>query len=155
MAYDAKQLLAMSQTQLDDLFRASPAGPIPNGSGEGTAIIAPGTTYSMAIASVINHFGWQGKVFDAEKGVLKNRILSLGFEAIIAKVYKTPSSVLQDQLKVWDQTIAKKAGENAFFKKVLDSQKAFAERAGAWQYDQAVDTKIAWNHYFRGKGKKA
>ena len=45
----------------------------------------------MPIATVINHFGWQGKVFDAEKGVLKNRILAFGFEAIIAKVYKTPS----------------------------------------------------------------
>jgi len=71
------------------------------------------------------------------------------------KVYKTPSSVLQDQLKVWDQTIAKKSGENAFFKKVLDSQKAFAQRAGAWQYDQAIDCKIAWDHYFRGKKAKA
>ena len=91
MAYDANQLLAMSQTELDDLFRASPAGPIPNGSAEGTAIIAPGTKYSMPIAQVINHFGWQGKVFDAEKGVLKNRLLAFGFEAIVAKVYKTPS----------------------------------------------------------------
>ena len=91
MAYDANQLLAMSQTELDDLFRASPAGPIPNGSAEGTAIIAPGTKYSMPIAQVINHFGWQGKVFDAEKGLLKNRLLAFGFEAIVAKVYKTPS----------------------------------------------------------------
>jgi hypothetical protein len=91
MAYDANQLLTMSQTELDDLFRASPAGPIPNGSAEGTAIIAPGTKYSMPIAQVINHFGWQGKVFDAEKGLLKNRLLAFGFEAIVAKVYKTPS----------------------------------------------------------------
>jgi hypothetical protein len=91
MAYDANQLLAMSQTELDDLFRASPAGPIPNGSAEGTAIIAPGTKYSMPIATVINHFGWQGKVFDAEKGLLKNRLLMFGIEAIVAKVYKTPS----------------------------------------------------------------
>jgi hypothetical protein len=91
MAYDASQLLAMSQSELDDLFRASPAGPIPNGAAKGTAIIAPGTTYTLPIAEVINHFGWQGKVFDAEKGVLKNRILAFGLEAIIAKVYKTPS----------------------------------------------------------------
>ena len=91
MAYDANQLLAMSQTELDDLFRASPAGPIPNGSAEGTAIIAPGTKYSMPIAQVINHLGWQGKVFDAEKGLLKNRLLAFGIEAIVAKVYKTPS----------------------------------------------------------------
>ena len=91
MAYDANQLLAMSQTQLDDLFRSSPAGDIPNGSANGTAIIAPDTRYSVAIAEVINHFGWQGKVFDAANGSLKNRILAFGLEAIIAKVYKGPS----------------------------------------------------------------
>jgi hypothetical protein len=91
MAYDANQLLAMSQTQLDDLFRASAAGDIPNGSANGTAIIAPDTRYSAPIAEIINHFGWQGKVFDAANGTLKNRILAFGLEAIIAKVYKGPS----------------------------------------------------------------
>jgi hypothetical protein len=91
MAYDVPQLLAMSQAQLDDLFRASPAGDIPNGTAAGTAIIAPGTKYSQPIAEFINHFGWQGKVFDAKSGTLKNRILAFGLEAIIAKVYKGPS----------------------------------------------------------------
>jgi hypothetical protein len=91
MAYDAQQLLAMSQAQLDDLFRSSPAGDIPNGSANGTAIIAPGTVYSATIAEAINLFGWQGKVFDAANGFLKNRILAFGVEAIIAKVYKGPS----------------------------------------------------------------
>ena len=87
MAYDAAQLLDMTQTQLDDLFRASPAGPIPDGAAKGTAIIAPGTKYTETIAELINHFGWQGKVFDAKKGVLKNKILIFGFEAILARVY--------------------------------------------------------------------
>jgi hypothetical protein len=91
MAYDVPQLLAMSQTQLDDLFRASPAGDIPDGQAKGTAIIAPGTKYTESTAEIINHFGWQGKIFDAHKGVLKNRILAFGFEAIVAKVYKAPS----------------------------------------------------------------
>jgi hypothetical protein len=91
MAYDVPQLLKMSQAQLDELFTNSPAGDIPDGEAEGTAIIAPGTTYSPQIASFINHFAWQGKTFDAEKGVLKNRILLLGFNAILAKVYKTKS----------------------------------------------------------------
>jgi hypothetical protein len=91
MAYDVSQLLAMSQTQLDDLFLASPAGEIPDGPAEGTAIIAPGTRYSANIAKLINHFGWQGKVFDARKGVLKNRILAFGLEAILARVYIAPS----------------------------------------------------------------
>ena len=81
------QLLDMTQTQLDELFRASPAGPIPDGAAKGTAIIAPGTKYTETIAELINHFGWQGKVFDAKKGVLKNKILIFGFEAILARVY--------------------------------------------------------------------
>lgn len=91
MSYDVAKLLAMSQSQLDDLFRASPAGDIPDGAAQGTAIIAPGTPYSAAIAEVINHFGWQGKVFDAAKGVLKNSISIFRVEAIVAKVYKGPS----------------------------------------------------------------
>lgn len=91
MAYDVDTLLQMTQDQLDDLFKASPPGDIPNGEAEGTAIIAPGTRYSEPIARVVNHFAWQGKVFDAEKGFLKNRILLFGIEAIVAKVYKGPS----------------------------------------------------------------
>lgn len=91
MPYDIPQLLAMSQQQLDDLFRASPSGDIPNGSAKGTAIIAPGTKFSKPIAEVINIFGWQGKTFDAAKGLLKNKILAFGVEAIVAKVYKGPS----------------------------------------------------------------
>ena len=91
MAYDANQLLAMTQAQLDDLFRASPPGDIPNGPAKGTAIIAPGTKFSEPTAQIINLFGWQGKVFDAAKGLLKNKILAFGFEAIVARVYKGPS----------------------------------------------------------------
>jgi len=91
MAYDVSQLLKMSQAQLDELFTKSAPGEIPDGEGKGTAIVAPGTTYSKEIAELINHFGWQGKVFDAKKGVLKNKILSFGLNAIIAKVYKAAS----------------------------------------------------------------
>lgn len=91
MEYDAAKLMSMSQVQLDDLFKASPAGDIPDGPAKGTAIIAPGTSYTANIAEIINHFGWQGKVFDAKKGVLKNRILAFGLEAVIAKVYKGKS----------------------------------------------------------------
>jgi hypothetical protein len=91
MEYDAAKLMAMSQVQLDDLFKASPAGDIPNGPAKGTAIIAPGTVYTSNVAEMINHFSWQGKVFDAQKGVLKNKILAFGLEAIVAKVYKGKS----------------------------------------------------------------
>jgi hypothetical protein len=91
MAYDVQQLLKKSQAELDALFTASPAGAIPTGEAEGTAIIAPGTTYSPSLASFISTFAWQGKVFDSEKGVLRNKILPFGLNAVIAKVYKGDS----------------------------------------------------------------
>ena len=91
MAYDVPQLLGMTQQQLDDLFKASPAGDIPTGEAQGTAIVAPGTRFSDNIAQIINVFGWQGKIFDAEKGVLKNKILAFGVHAIVARVYKDKS----------------------------------------------------------------
>ena len=91
MAYTMPQLLSMSGKDLDDLFSSSPSGDIPNGEAQGTAIIAPGTTYSSEIASLINIFGWQGKNFDAAHGTLRNRILAFGLNAIVAEVYKSAS----------------------------------------------------------------
>lgn len=91
MAVDVAQLLAMSQAQLDELFTNSPAGPIPDGPAKGTAIIAPGTVFSKEVAEVINLFAWQGKTFDGKHGVLTNKISVLGFNAIIAEVYKGES----------------------------------------------------------------
>jgi hypothetical protein len=88
MAYDIPQLLAMSQAELDKLFTDSPTGEIPNGEAIGTAIVAPGTKYTQEIATLVNHFGWQGKNFDAARGVLRNRILAFGLNAIVATVYK-------------------------------------------------------------------
>jgi len=69
------------------------------------------------------------------------------------KFYKTPDAILKAQLVSWDKIMAKKGGENPAFKKILDSQRAFAERAGAWQNDYLVDFKMAYNHYF-GRGAK-
>jgi hypothetical protein len=91
MALNALQLLKMTQEELDDLFRASPAGDIPNGQAKGTAIIAPGTVFSPEIAEFISIFAWQGKTFDGKRGVLTNRILPFGLNAIVAEVYKDAS----------------------------------------------------------------
>jgi hypothetical protein len=91
MAYDVAKLLSMSQADLDALFTQSTPGDIPDGEADGTAIVAPGTMFSANIAKFVSLFAWQGKVFDAKKGVLKNRILPFGLNAIIAKVYKGTS----------------------------------------------------------------
>jgi TRAP-type mannitol/chloroaromatic compound transport system substrate-binding protein len=62
--------------------------------------------------------------------------------------YKTPDAILRAQLASWDKIMDKKSSENALFKKVLDSQRVFAQRAGSWQNDYMVDFKMAYNHYF-------
>ncbi len=71
------------------------------------------------------------------------------------KFYKTPDAVLRAQLAAWDKVTAAKAADNPLFKKVMDSQRAFAQRAGGWQNDYMVDFKMAWNHYFRKPATKA
>jgi TRAP-type mannitol/chloroaromatic compound transport system substrate-binding protein len=71
------------------------------------------------------------------------------------KFYKTPDAVLRAQLASWDKIMAKKGAENPMFKKILDSQKAFAQRAGQWQNDYMVDFKMAYNHYFGRNAKKS
>ena len=65
--------------------------------------------------------------------------------------YKTPDAILRAQLTAWDKIMEKKSAENPLFKKALDSQRAFAQRAGAWQNDYLVDFKMAYNHYFAKK----
>ena len=71
------------------------------------------------------------------------------------KFYKTPDAILRAQLASWDKIIEKKSAENPLFKKILDSQKVFAQRAGQWQNDYGVDFKMAYNHYFSRSAKKA
>jgi TRAP-type mannitol/chloroaromatic compound transport system substrate-binding protein len=62
--------------------------------------------------------------------------------------FKTPDAVLRAQLASWDKVVAKKGAENEWFKKVLESQRAFAERVGRWSFDTNVDFRMAYNHYF-------
>ena len=68
------------------------------------------------------------------------------------KFYKTPDAVLQTQLAVWDEVVAKKGADNPLFKKVEASMRAFAERAMKWDMDTNNPRRMAYNHYF---GRKA
>jgi TRAP-type mannitol/chloroaromatic compound transport system substrate-binding protein len=67
------------------------------------------------------------------------------------KFYKTPDTVLQDQLVAYDTAATKKSGDNPLFKEIFDSQKAFADRTVRWDQDTNVNRRMAFNHYF---GKK-
>ena len=73
------------------------------------------------------------------------------------KFYKTPDSVLQAQLKVWDDVVKKKGADNPLFREVEASQRAFADRAMKWDMDTNAPRRMAYNHYFarRAAPKKA
>ena len=68
------------------------------------------------------------------------------------KMYKTPDSVLQKQLDIFDKVIEEYSAKNPLFKEVLESQRKFAERTVRWKLDTVVGARMAYNHYF---GKKA
>jgi len=65
------------------------------------------------------------------------------------RVFKTPASVLQRQLQIFDEVLVKKSADNPMFKEVAESQRRFAQRAVAWDLDTNVDRRMAYNHYFR------
>src|SRR4029453_11075757 len=67
------------------------------------------------------------------------------------RMYKTPTSILQKQLQIFDEVLAKKSADNPMFKEVAESQKAFAERAVKWDLDTNVRREMAYNHYFAKK----
>jgi TRAP-type mannitol/chloroaromatic compound transport system substrate-binding protein len=67
------------------------------------------------------------------------------------KFYKTPDPILQQQLEIYDQVVDKKSADNALFKEIVASQKAFAERAVKWDMDNNVNRRMAYNHYYGAK----
>jgi TRAP-type mannitol/chloroaromatic compound transport system substrate-binding protein len=67
------------------------------------------------------------------------------------RFYRTPDSVLQKTLEVYDQVADKKSSENALFKEIVESQKTFAQRTVKWDLDTNVSRRMAYNHYFAAK----
>jgi TRAP-type mannitol/chloroaromatic compound transport system substrate-binding protein len=72
------------------------------------------------------------------------------------KFYKTPDSILQKQLEIFD-TVMDKRKDNALFVEIIESQKKFAARAVRWDLDTYVNRRMAYNYYVAPKpaAKKA
>ncbi len=63
-------------------------------------------------------------------------------------VYRTPDSVMAEQLKAWDIVVDRISGEDEFFAKVVASQKAYAENVMNYLNLNQPDYKLAYKHYF-------
>ena len=68
------------------------------------------------------------------------------------KFYKTPDAILKAQLEIYDDVVKKKQADNPLFKKIVQSQIKFAERAMRWEQDTVVNRKMAFDHYFGANG---
>ena len=124
-------------------------------SGEQFEILFNKAKYNALPAELkaIIDYGVQAASADMSwKAIDRNSQDYIELKKVGVKFYKTPDAILKAQLDSWDKIIAKKGAENPLFKKVIDSQKVYAERASSWQNDYMVDFKMAYNHYF---GRKA
>ena len=65
-------------------------------------------------------------------------------------VYRTPQSVMDEQLKSWDKVLIDLM-KDPFFKKVVDSQKEWSERVAFYDLMNSADYKRAYMHYFPDK----
>ena len=63
-------------------------------------------------------------------------------------VYRTPDSVMKKQLEAWDIVVERLSGEDKFFAKVIDSQKAYAKDVMNYLNLNQPDYKLAYDHHF-------
>jgi TRAP-type mannitol/chloroaromatic compound transport system substrate-binding protein len=68
------------------------------------------------------------------------------------RAVRTPRAVLDAQLHAWDSVIARLTAE-PFFKKVLDSQVAWARRVTGFFLEYDAPSAIAYNHFFGQRGQ--
>ena len=63
-------------------------------------------------------------------------------------VYQTSDEILAEQLKGWDKVIAEFSEKDAFFKKVVDSQKAYAKKVMKYLLMNQPNYKLAYENEF-------
>jgi TRAP-type mannitol/chloroaromatic compound transport system substrate-binding protein len=129
------QSFHQSAEQFEILFNKAKYDALPNHLKSVLAVASQAASADMSWKA-IDRYSKDYEVLQKDKGV---------------KFYKTPDAILQRQLQIWDQMVAKRSAENPLFKKVIDSQKAFAERAGKWAGDTNVNFRMAYNHFFTPK----
>jgi TRAP-type mannitol/chloroaromatic compound transport system substrate-binding protein len=69
-------------------------------------------------------------------------------------IYRTPDAIMADQLKAWDVITEKFNKKDPFFKKVVNSQKAYAKKVMAYLLLNSPDYGMAYRHHF-GEPTKA
>jgi len=75
---------------------------------------------------------------------------SRDLEELVSKdkvqVHRTPKSVFDAQMKAWDVVSKKLSDEDPFFKKVVESQKAWSKRVAKYMFLNEADYQIGYEH---------
>jgi hypothetical protein len=93
MAVSIERLVSLSRDELDALFRAGVVGDVPDGDAEGVVLLGsraladPADLTDRLIALLARWLVWTGKVFDARRGELVNKVTPLNLRLIRARVY--------------------------------------------------------------------
>lgn len=97
--------------------------------------------YSAEAANTAN-YGWAMDIYskDLQTLIHKDKV----------NVYRTGQDILKAQLASWDKVL-KRLNKDPFFKKIVDSQKAWSERVAFYDLTNAADYRLAYDHYFPGK----
>ena len=66
-------------------------------------------------------------------------------------VIRTPKSVFQAQLEAWDAVSKRLEGEDPYFKKVVESQRAWAKRVAYYMFMNEADYRLGFEHVFKNK----
>jgi TRAP-type mannitol/chloroaromatic compound transport system substrate-binding protein len=66
-------------------------------------------------------------------------------------VIRTPKGVFVEQLKAWDVIAKRLSDEDPFFKKVIDSQLAWAKRVAYYMFVNEADYHLGYEHVFKTK----
>lgn len=67
------------------------------------------------------------------------------------RVTSTPRPILEAQLKAWD-TVIQELSADAYFKKVVDSQRAWNQRVTGFFLNYEASDSLAYNHFFARRG---
>ena len=63
-------------------------------------------------------------------------------------VYRTPDSVMKDQMKAWDVVVNRISSKDPFFAKVVKSQKSYAKKVMDYLLLNQPDYGLAYKHHF-------
>jgi TRAP-type mannitol/chloroaromatic compound transport system substrate-binding protein len=85
---------------------------------------------------------WQRQNADALKEMIEKHKV---------QVLRTPNDILTEFLKAWDRVVAREAEKDPFFKKVLDSQRAYASVVVPAKRFMNPPYEFAANHYWPEK----